>query len=72
MQISPQKAVMIGDSVRRDLGGAAAAEIDCILVGGARHSSALASVGSLIDVVELIELDKLTSPLHADRIKMVG
>lgn len=51
MQINPQEAVMIGDSVRRDLGGAVAAGIDCILVGGAKHSSALASVASLIDVV---------------------
>lgn len=57
MRVDPQDAVMIGDSVRRDLGGATAAGISCILVGGARHPSALESVASLIDVVESIATD---------------
>lgn len=54
MRVNPQDAVVIGDSVRRDLGGATAAGISCILVGGARYPSALESVASLIDVLESI------------------
>ena len=52
MQVNPQDAVVIGDSVRRDLGGATAAGIDCILVGGAQHSSALASVANLLEMID--------------------
>ena len=51
MQVKPQGAVVIGDSVRRDLGGATTAGIDCILVGGAQHLSAIGSVSSLIDII---------------------
>jgi FMN phosphatase YigB (HAD superfamily) len=54
MQVNPQDAVVIGDSVRRDLGGATAAGISCILVGGASDPGAIASVTSLIDVVESV------------------
>ncbi|MFM2303782.1 MAG: hypothetical protein RLZZ135_1192 [Cyanobacteriota bacterium] len=57
MQVNPQDAVVIGDSVRRDLGGATAAGISCILVGGARHPSALESMASLIDVVDSVATD---------------
>ena len=57
MRVNPRDAVVIGDSVRRDLGGATAAGISCILVGGARHPSALESVASLIDVVDSIAPD---------------
>jgi FMN phosphatase YigB (HAD superfamily) len=57
MQVNRQDAVMVGDSVRRDLGGATAAGIDCILVGGAKHPSALGSVNSLIGLVESVTSD---------------
>jgi FMN phosphatase YigB (HAD superfamily) len=57
MQVNRQDAVMVGDSVRRDLGGATAAGIDCILVGGAKHPSALGSVNNLIELVESVESD---------------
>ena len=57
MQVDRQDAVMVGDSVRRDLGGATAAGIDCILVGGAKHSSALGAVDDLIQLVELVAPD---------------
>jgi FMN phosphatase YigB (HAD superfamily) len=50
MQVNPQDAVVIGDSIRRDLGGATAAGIDCILVGGAKHPSAFGSAPNLIDL----------------------
>ena len=51
MNVQPQNAVMVGDSVRRDLGGALAAGMDCILVGGATHSSAFGSVHNLLELV---------------------
>lgn len=57
MQVDRQDAVMVGDSVRRDLGGAAAAGIDCILVGGAKHPSALGAVDNLIHLVESVAPD---------------
>lgn len=48
--IQKEEGVVIGDSVRRDLGGAQAAGLDCILVGGASDARALASLPSLLDV----------------------
>jgi FMN phosphatase YigB (HAD superfamily) len=54
MQVNPQDAVVIGDSIRRDLGGATAAGIDCILVGGAKHPSAFGSAINLIELVDSI------------------
>ena len=48
--VQREQAVVIGDSVRRDLGGAKLAGIDCIPVGGAEHPDAIASVGSLLDL----------------------
>ena len=48
-------AVVIGDSIRRDLGGAMAAGIDCILVGGATHNQALASYRDLLEFAQQIE-----------------
>ncbi|MBE9032615.1 HAD family hydrolase [filamentous cyanobacterium LEGE 11480] len=55
MQVRPQDAVMIGDSVRRDLDGARAAGIACVLVGGATHEYADASVGNLLELVAAID-----------------
>lgn len=51
MQIDPKEAVFVGDSIRRDLGGATAAGIACILVGGANHPSAIACVPHLLELV---------------------
>ena len=48
--LTRNEAVVIGDSVRRDLGGAKNAGIDCILVGGAEHEDALASCSTLLEV----------------------
>lgn len=45
---TPAKTVVIGDSARRDLGGANAAGVECILVGGAMHESALCTTESLL------------------------
>ena len=52
--ISNKEAVVIGDSPRRDLGGAKNAGIDCILVGGARHVDALGCFDSLVEVCTAI------------------
>lgn len=48
---APHKTVVVGDSARRDLGGATAAGLSCVLVGGAQHESALRSVDSLLCLV---------------------
>ncbi len=46
--ISNKEALVIGDSPRRDLGGARAADIDCILVGGKCHPEALSCYDDLL------------------------
>jgi len=46
--VDKNRCLMIGDSERRDLGGAKAAGIDCVLVGGAEHEDAVASYKNLI------------------------
>lgn len=48
--LTPSEALVIGDSPRRDLGGAQNAGIDCVLVGGAVHPDAVASAGSLLEL----------------------
>lgn len=49
LNIPKEKCLIIGDSVRRDLGGAVAAGIDCILVGGADAPKAMKCYPSLLD-----------------------
>ena len=48
------QSIVIGDSPRRDLGGAKNAGIDCILVGGAKPPDALGAFSSLLDFSEQI------------------
>ncbi len=48
MKLNPEMALFIGDSVRRDLGGAMAAGLDCVLVGDAQSDSALDSYSNLL------------------------
>ena len=50
MRVDAQEAIFIGDSVRRDLGGARTARLDCVLVGGAHHELALDSFPNLLDL----------------------
>ena len=52
--MTKSEAVVIGDSPRRDLGGARNAGIDCILVGGAEHTHALKSFKSLLELCNSI------------------
>ena len=49
LNVPNSKAIMIGDSPRRDLGGAKEAGIDCILVGGVEHPEALAHFSNLLE-----------------------
>lgn len=51
--IEKEKCLVIGDSVRRDLGSAKLAGIDCILVGGDCNDYALAHYSSLLDFSEV-------------------
>jgi len=46
--INKNQGLVIGDSVRRDLGGANAAGIDCVLVGGEKDSSAVGCYENLL------------------------
>ena len=48
LAVSNKEALVIGDSPRRDLGGAKAADIDCILVGGKCHPEALSCYDNLL------------------------
>ena len=48
MNLQAQDALFIGDSVRRDLGGAQAAGLDCVLVGGAESEQAVAAYPDLV------------------------
>ena len=52
--ITNTEAIVVGDSPRRDLGGAKSAGIDCILVGGSEHPEALKSFRSLLDLCDAI------------------
>jgi HAD superfamily hydrolase (TIGR01549 family) len=54
LEMDKSQAIMIGDSPRRDLGGAKSAGIDCILVGGAEHPSALKSFNNLLELCNAI------------------
>ena len=49
LNLTKEHAVVVGDSIRRDLGGANAAGIDCVLVGGSQDKKALSSFVSLMD-----------------------
>ncbi len=46
--IKKEEALVVGDSIRRDLGGAQAAGIDCVLVGGATDEHAAGCYENLI------------------------
>ncbi len=48
--IKKEKCLVIGDSIRRDLGGASAAGIDCVLVGSAKHENALGCYDNLLEL----------------------
>jgi len=47
--LTKNKCLVIGDSVRRDLGGALNASIDCVLVGGSKSDLAVGEFPTLLD-----------------------
>ncbi len=49
--VAPADVIVIGDSTRRDLGGAIAAGMNCILVGGETDSRAYSVAENLIEIV---------------------
>lgn len=49
LNLPKEECLVVGDSVRRDLGGAVAAGIDCILVGGASDPRASGCYPSLLE-----------------------
>jgi len=55
LNIPKEKCLVIGDSLRRDLGGSLAAGIDCVLVGGATSGRAFASYSSLLQFNEDVQ-----------------
>lgn len=55
LDLKPGECLVIGDSIRRDLGGAIAAGIDCILVGGATDNRAIHSYTSLLEFYNTLE-----------------
>ena len=58
LNVPKEQCLIIGDSPRRDLGGALAADIDCILVGGATDNRALGAFPNLLALCEeLHQLD---------------
>lgn len=52
--VTSNEAIVIGDSLRRDLGGAKNAGIDCVLVGGAEHPEALMSFKNLLEFCQAL------------------
>lgn len=49
------RCLVVGDSVRRDLGGSCAAGIECILVGGAESQQAVGSYDNLLQLCNVLQ-----------------
>jgi HAD superfamily hydrolase (TIGR01549 family) len=49
LSVSKDRCLVIGDSIRRDLGAANSAGIDCVLVGGSRHVNAVGYYENLLE-----------------------
>lgn len=50
-----EKCLVIGDSIRRDLGGSLEASIDCVLVGGAKIDLAVGEFSTLLEFKENVQ-----------------
>ena len=55
LNLRKEECLVIGDSERRDLGGAMAAGIDCILVGGASSPKAAGCYSNLLEFTNEVE-----------------
>ena len=53
--VKKEQCLVLGDSERRDLGGAMAAGIDCVLVGGAKNLKAIECYENLLEFASTIE-----------------
>lgn len=54
LTIPKQECLVIGDSIRRDLGGAVSAGVDCVLVGAAHDTKAIDHYSSLLEFCNTI------------------
>ncbi len=54
LDVSKECCLVIGDSVRRDLGGAESAGLDCVLVGGGESERAIGAFPTLLDFQKLV------------------
>lgn len=52
LMLPKEKCLVIGDSARRDLGGAQAASLDCVLVGGAESDLAVGLYSNILEFQE--------------------
>ncbi len=59
LNLPKTQAIVVGDSLRRDLGGAKNAGIDCILVGAVTHPDAFGHCSNLLELSELIRSEVL-------------
>lgn len=59
LNVSTEECLIIGDSIRRDLGGAINSGIDCVLVDGKKDTNALASFENLLEFTKKIIANKL-------------
>ena len=50
-----ENCLVIGDSVRRDLGGSQAASLDCVLVGEAKSDLAVGMYSNLLEFQEYVQ-----------------
>ncbi len=55
LSLNAEDCLVVGDSIRRDLGGAIAAGIDCVLVGEASNLRSIASYVDLLSFTRSIE-----------------
>jgi len=56
LNLPKEKCLVIGDSIRRDLGGSQAAGIDCVLLGGAKSEQSVGSFPTLLAFQESMRL----------------
>lgn len=54
LSVADDETMVVGDNPERDLLGAQRAGLDCVLVGGARHDSALACIDSLLQLDNIL------------------
>jgi len=58
LNIPKDECLIVGDSIRRDLGGAINVGIDCVLVDGKKDANALASFDNLLEFTQEIIANK--------------